>query len=91
MILRNYSKEDGFQHGFISCPNKEYQTKQGGCILLRNLFASYAVSQCGFGFWEWSLVIEGVLALMSQEGQHGSLSLEWTFFTSGQCTLFFDG
>jgi len=33
----------------------------------------YTVSQYGIGAWEWSLIIEGVVALMSQKGKHLSL------------------
>lgn len=40
---------------------------------------------------EGILIIKGILALMSQEVGHLSLSSKQTFFTSGQCTLFFNG
>ena len=35
--------------------------------------STYTVSQYGIGAWEWSLIIEGVVALMSQKGKHLSL------------------
>ena len=30
----------------------------------------YTASRCGFGTWEGSVIIEGVLALASWEGRH---------------------
>ena len=53
------------------------------------------ISTSSESVWPWrqeaSLIIKGVLTLMSQEGGHLSLSSKQTFFTSGQHTLFFNG
>ena len=48
----------------------------------------YTVSQDGLGAWEGSLIIKGAPALASQERKCLSLSVIWTFFTSGQYALF---